>query len=260
MGQIKNIKLHIVTDIKVSKKQQKQQPQQQQAAAAPSVRTPADEALYNSITEQGNKIRNLKSAKADKATVLVEVEELKKLKAKYKEATGQDYVPPSAQPATTTSNNKMAPTPTSTTPTAALSPEAERVQDQIVQQGDKIRLLKADKATKDQLKPEIDVLLKLKGEYKELTGSDYQPPAQQPKKNSQEKKENTPPAPTVALSPEAEKVKDKIVQQGDKIRQMKQDKVGMDKLKPEIDALLKFKGEFKEITGTDYQAPGANPK
>merc|ERR1711953_1090333 len=254
MGQIKNIKLHIVTDIKVSKKQQKkqqqqqqqqQQPPQQQQAAAPSVRTPADEALYNSITEQGNKIRNLKSAKADKATVLVEVEELKKLKAKYKEATGQDYVPPSAQPTTTTTNNKMAPTPTSTTPTAALSPEAERVQGQIVQQGDKIRLLKADKATKDQLKPEIDVLLKLKGEYKELTGSDYQPPAQ-PKKNSQEKKENTPPAPVVALSPEAEKVKDKIVQQGDKIRQMKQDKVGMDKLKPEIDALLKFKGEFKE--------------
>merc|ERR1712168_929359 len=100
------------------------------------------------------------------------------------------------------------------------------------------------------------------GEFKELTGTDYQPPAQ-PKKNSQEKKENTPPAstaPTVTLSPEAEKVKEKIVQQGDKIRQMKQDKVGMDKLKPEIDALLKFKGEFKEITGTDYQAPGANPK
>merc|ERR1712168_1560417 len=246
------------------KKQQQQQQHQQPAATATAQPTqghdnPAHEALYNAVTEQGNKIRNLKSAKADKATVLVEVEELKKLKAKYKEATGQDYVPPSAQPATTTSNNKMAPTPTSTTPTATLSPEAERVQGQIVQQGDKIRLLKADKASKDQLKPEIDALLKLKGEYKELTGSDYQPPAQ-PKKNSQEKKENTPPAPVVALSPEAEKVKDKIVQQGDKIRQMKQDKVGMDKLKPEIDALPKFKGEFKEITGTDYQAPGANPK
>merc|ERR1712096_180977 len=118
------------------------------------------------------------------------------------------YVPPSAQPTTTTTNNKMAPTPTSTTPTATLSPEAERVQGQIVQQGDKIRLLKADKATKEQLKPEIDALLKLKGEYKELTGSDYQPPAQ-PKKNSQEKKENTPPPPLVSPPPKKKKKKKK---------------------------------------------------
>merc|ERR1712072_386247 len=100
MGQIKNIKLHIVTDIKVSKKQQKkqqqqqqQQPQQQPASATPTQGhdNPAHEALYDQVTAQGTKIRNLKSAKADKAAVLAEVEELKKLKAKYKEATGRDY-------------------------------------------------------------------------------------------------------------------------------------------------------------------------
>lgn len=28
-------------------------------------------------------------------------------------------------------------------------------------------------------------------------------------------------------------------------------------LQPEIDALLKLKGEYKTLTGTDYQAPGA---
>lgn len=33
-----------------------------------------------------------------------------------------------------------------------------------------------------------------------------------------------------------------------------------DQLKPEIDDLLKLKASFKELTGSDYQAPGAKPK
>merc|ERR1719230_908680 len=253
----------------VSKKQQKKQQQQQQAqqpAATPTSQpsqghdNPAHDALYNAVTEQGNKIRNLKSAKAEKAVILVEVEELKKLKAQYKEATGREYAPPSNnqppanKPATTT----MAPTPT--TPNIQ-SPEVELLSQQITQQGDKIRQLKADKVAKDQLKPEIDNLLKLKAQYKEITGSDYQPPsaaANTPKKSSNEKM--TSPTPTPALSPEAEKVVQQITLQGDKIRQMKTDKVPQDQLKPEIDALLKLKAQYKELTGSDYQAPGANPK
>ena len=31
-------------------------------------------------------------------------------------------------------------------------------------------------------------------------------------------------------------------------------------MKPEIDALLALKAQYKELTGSDYQAPGANPK
>merc|ERR1712180_76978 len=198
MGQIKNIKLHIVTDIKVSKKQQKkqqqqqQQPQQQQPSTTPTQghANPAHEALYNEVTAQGTKIRNLKSAKAEKAAVLAEVEELKKLKAQYKEATGREYAPPAAnnqppasKPTTTTTN--MAPTPT--TPNIQ-SPEVELLSQQITQQGDKIRQLKADKVTKDQLKPEIDNLLKLKAQYKKITGTDYQPPSAAA--NNTPKKEN----------------------------------------------------------------------
>jgi len=91
----------------------------------------------------------------------------------------------------------MAPTPTTpTTPTTTLSPEAEGVKQQIVAQGEKIRQLKGEKAQMDQLKPEIDQLLKLKGSYKELTGSEYQAPGGNPqrtnKKDKKAKKEEAP--------------------------------------------------------------------
>ena len=78
------------------------------------------------------------------ATILPEVEELKKLKASYKEATGREYAPPAATP-TPATNQKMAPTPT--TPNI-VSPEVESISLQITQQGDKIRQLKAEKVTK----------------------------------------------------------------------------------------------------------------
>merc|ERR1712168_881488 len=156
-----------------------QQQQQPATTAQPGQGhdNPAHQAIYDDITTQGNKIRNLKSAKAEKAAVLVEVEELKRLKAQYKEATGREYAPPAAVTNSNQNNNNkatvtMAPTPT--TPNIQ-SPEAERVTQLIVLQGDKIRQLKADKVTKDQLKPEIDSLLQLKAQYKELTGTDYQP-------------------------------------------------------------------------------------
>ena len=62
----------------MSKKQQKkgQQQQQQQPAAAATTTTQghgnsAHQALYDSVTAQGTKIRNLKSAKADKVCTLV---------------------------------------------------------------------------------------------------------------------------------------------------------------------------------------------
>lgn len=102
----------------------------------------------------------------------------------------------------------------------------------------------------------------MKLQYKEATGIEYAPP---PNNNANAKKNKqqmapTPTTPTAALSPEAESVKAKIVAQGDKIRQMKGDKAPQDQLKPEIDELLKLKASFKEITGTEYQAPGAAPK
>lgn len=46
---------------------------------------------------------------------------------------------------------------------------------EIVAQGNKIRELKASKADKGTIKAEVDVLLKLKAEFKSITGKDWKP-------------------------------------------------------------------------------------
>ena len=47
--------------------------------------------IYNKVTEQGDKIRELKAAKADKAEITQAVQLLKDLKLEYSETTGQEY-------------------------------------------------------------------------------------------------------------------------------------------------------------------------
>jgi len=49
-------------------------------------------ALYQSVFDQGEKLRALKAAKATKEEITAEVNTLKELKAQYKTATGTDYV------------------------------------------------------------------------------------------------------------------------------------------------------------------------
>ena len=65
-----------------------------------------------------------------------------------------------------------------------LSPDQEQafqqasgdVQDAAIRScGDLIRKLKSEKAAKDAIKAEVDVLLKLKGFYKSTTGQDWKP-------------------------------------------------------------------------------------
>lgn len=51
------------------------------------------ESLDAQITEQGNKIRTLKSQKAGKDAIDAEVKSLLSLKAQFKEAAGKDWDP-----------------------------------------------------------------------------------------------------------------------------------------------------------------------
>jgi len=55
--------------------------------------------ILSQITAQGDKVRELKSAKADKATVDAAVKTLLSLKADYKSATGSDWKPGTTAPA-----------------------------------------------------------------------------------------------------------------------------------------------------------------
>ena len=50
--------------------------------------------LYQACADQGNLVRDLKTAKAPKDDITAAVSKLLKLKEEYKAATGQDYKPP----------------------------------------------------------------------------------------------------------------------------------------------------------------------
>ena len=47
--------------------------------------------VHSQVTAQGDKVRELKAAKAAKEEILAAVDQLKKLKIEYKEQTGQEY-------------------------------------------------------------------------------------------------------------------------------------------------------------------------
>ena len=55
--------------------------------------TNAGDKINQDIADQGNKVRDLKSKKADKAEIDAAVKDLLELKAKYKAETGQDWKP-----------------------------------------------------------------------------------------------------------------------------------------------------------------------
>ena len=67
-------------------------------ASPPKEASNAGDQLNEEITTAGNKVRDLKSKKAEKSEIDACVKELLALKAKYKEATGKDWKPGTHQP------------------------------------------------------------------------------------------------------------------------------------------------------------------
>ena len=116
-----------------------------QASAAPVGGAPvggADMAIWEKVTAQGNKIRELKSKKAGKEEIMKEVELLKTLKAEYKSATGSEY----------DANKK----PSGGAPAQASAPAGASgdlaIWEKVTAQGNKIRDLKSKKAAKVSVK------------------------------------------------------------------------------------------------------------
>lgn len=95
--------------------------------------------LYNRVAAQGDVVRELKAKKAAKEDVDAAVKQLLVLKAEYKEKTGQDYKP--GNPAAGASQN------VSSKP-AASAPERTSLYDEVAAQGEVVRKLKAEKASK----------------------------------------------------------------------------------------------------------------
>jgi len=136
------------------------------------------------IKSQGDKVRELKSAKAEKSAIDEAVKILLALKSEYKEATGKDWKPPTETKAAT-------PKAKATTPPKELSGPAAEIDNAIKAQGDAVRKLKSEKADKAAVDEAVKKLLELKAKFKAETGSDWKP-AEQGKENKG--KENKKPA------------------------------------------------------------------
>lgn len=133
---------------------------------------------------------------------------------------------------------------------AMLSKEALDLSGKIQQQGDIVRKLKSDKMPKDQIDAAVKILLNLKAQFKATSGFDWKPDFAKMKTL-----EKTAP---VASDPKQIELNDKIVTQGNKVRQLKADKAAKDEIDGQVKVLLSLKVEFKNLLGFDWK-PGFMP-
>merc|ERR1712066_141072 len=116
-----------------------------------------------------------KAEKADKEAITTAVDVLKSLKTKFKTETGGIDWKPDIKPPISSGSN------------------ADKINEDIVNQGNKVRDLKSQKAGKDDIKAAVDILLELKSKYKSATGNDWKPGVHQQKSGAgvKETKANT---------------------------------------------------------------------
>ncbi|XP_075719467.1 bifunctional glutamate/proline--tRNA ligase isoform X6 [Rhinoderma darwinii] len=165
----------------------------QSASACPVAATNGGDAkaAHDRVSEQGEVVRKLKAEKAPKDKVDEAVKALLSIKAEYKDKTGQEYKP-GQLPA-----NVAVEQPVKAQEHKSKSSEAEELFAKVGKQGDEVRKLKSEKASKDKVDAAVKQLLDLKVQYKALTGTEYKPVAttgsedRKPKEDKKQKeKEN----------------------------------------------------------------------
>eukprot|EP00096_Caligus_rogercresseyi_P003966 TRINITY_DN1801_c0_g1_i1.p1 TRINITY_DN1801_c0_g1~~TRINITY_DN1801_c0_g1_i1.p1 ORF type:complete len:1654 (+),score=500.98 TRINITY_DN1801_c0_g1_i1:395-4963(+) len=200
-------------------------------------KSPSD--LDSKIREQGNKVRDLKAAKADKASITQEVNTLLALKAEYKSSTGQDWKPDVAPPKSKIEKS------------SAVAQPSSDLDSMIHEQGNKVRDLKAAKADKASITQEVNTLLALKADYKSSTGQDWKPNAAPPKSKAEK---------TSAGGNSSSNLDSKIREQGNKVRDLKAAKADKASITQEVNTLLALKADYKSSTGQDWKPNAAPPK
>ncbi|KAI4497930.1 hypothetical protein M0802_007046 [Mischocyttarus mexicanus] len=116
--------------------------------------------LSEEIQKQGDKVRQLKSAKASKDVIDQEVKVLLNLKSEYKTATGQEWKPVKSEQTNVTTistENKI----------------NDKLFEEIQKQSDKVRQLKSTEAEQSIIDNEVKILLSLKNDYKIITNLDW---------------------------------------------------------------------------------------
>ncbi|GFW45776.1 hypothetical protein TNCV_4494971 [Trichonephila clavipes] len=197
--------------------------------------------LDNKIKDQGNLIRKLKGDKAEKGLIESNVKLLLNLKAEFKKSTGIDWTPGvKVTEIFREKDVKKEGNPHS-------GDDAFGLLNKIKAQGDLVRKLKSDKADKKVIDENVQLLLKLKGEFKNTTGLDYKPDIQLPSsenKVSEMKSVDDDPA---------SKLDQQIKAQGDVVRKLKSVKSEKSVIDVEVQKLLKLKAEFKSSVGIDWK-------
>ncbi|KAG5315822.1 SYEP ligase, partial [Acromyrmex insinuator] len=213
-------------DTKVASTESKIKPKNQDISEA--------EKISEEIKKQGDKVRNLKSSKAEKSIIDQEVKVLLSLKSDYKNTTGQDWKPVDIK----VTESKVKPE------NQEIS-KAEKISEEIKKQGDKVRNLKSSKAEKSIIDQEVKVLLSLKSDYKNTTGQDWKP-VDIKVTESKVKPENQ------EIS-KAEKISEEIKKQGDKVRNLKSSKAEKSIIDQEVKVFLSLKSDYKSLTGQDWK-------
>ncbi|CAH1112220.1 unnamed protein product [Psylliodes chrysocephalus] len=229
----------------------------EQAVSSPAVVTHQatqildENSLLQKIAAQGDKVRDLKTKKADKTSVDAEVKALLSFKADYKKLTGKDWKPGTVATTPVT----VLPTLASATPASPdssnFSIDENSLLLNISTQGDAVRKLKTDKADKSKVDEEVKKLLQLKVDFKNLTGKDWKP--------------NMKPEPSVNASVSAggdnskEGLTAKITDQGNLVRDLKAKKATKDEIDAAVKMLLDLKSEYKTLTGIDFPVAGRAP-
>ncbi|XP_049689646.1 bifunctional glutamate/proline--tRNA ligase isoform X3 [Accipiter gentilis] len=215
-------------------------------------------ALYDKVAEQGEVVRKLKAEKAPKEQIDEAVKMLLNLKAEYKQKTGQEYKPgnpPSAPPCIPSTT-----LPSSSVCCSNLAPcslvDGKALYDNVAEQGELVRRLKAEKAPKDEIDEAVKLLLSLKADYKEKTGEDYKPGHPAVSQGALPQASNT--VPSGPDTPEAKALFSKVALQGDEVRKLKSEKAEKEKIDAAVKELLQLKAQYKSVAGVDYKPISAS--
>jgi len=149
------------------------------------------------IKSQGDKVRELKSSKAEKSAVDEAVKALLALKAEYKTVTGKDWKPPA--------DLKAASPPAPAKPSVELSGPAAQLDAAIKEQGEAVRKLKSEKAEKAAVDDAVKKLLVLKADFKAAAGFDWKPAEQKKEGKGKENKKPEAATPTDGEKSETQK-------------------------------------------------------
>ena len=198
--------------------------------------------LLKDIKICGDSIRQLKSDKASKEQVNAKVSELLKLKTSFKDKSGVEWKPDIQVPTVTKASSSAA---------AAPVADAGKLDKAVREQGDKVRQLKSEKASKEVVQENVKKLLELKEEFKKVFGKDWTPDVKLTETNAANKP---------SVGSDAQDLDNSVQQQADKVRQLKSEKADKALVDEAVAQLLKLKAEYKSVTGSDWVTKsGAQP-